>query len=61
MSLLRRQKVYEYFDDQDPVVLGKYVGSWAHYTDHNNPYFVNYTYSVTTTPGSSLSLEFSGT
>ena len=61
MALLRRQRVYEYFDDQDPVVSGKYAGNWTHYTDPYNIHFANYTYTVTTTPGSSLSLTFSGT
>ena len=61
MALLRRQRAYEYFDDQDPVVLAGYMGKWTHYLDGNNAYYYHYTYTIATTPGSSLSLNFSGT
>ena len=60
MALLRRQRIFESFDDQDPAVWGKYVGNWTHHTDPNYTRFANYTYTVTTTPGSSFSLTFSG-
>ena len=61
MALLRRQSTYEYLDDQDPLLLGKYVGDWTHHTDPGNPYYTNYTYTVTTTLRSTLILNFSGT
>ena len=61
MALLKRQTPYEYIDDQDPLVLGRYVGNWTHHIDHNNTYFNDYTYTDTPTSGSSLSLNFSGT
>ena len=59
MALLERQVTYTYvvFDDQGPGLWNNYVGNWTRYSQEG---FFNHTFTATPTPGSSVSLNFSG-